>query len=831
MTQCNSVFPSASDARHNPRSEMVIHEEICGIQTAILNAINLGLFETTVSDGTPMTDSYTPMTDVWTVNTSTDDFYIPNHNLKTGDAVTVTSTVTLPAPLVSTAYYYVIYVDPDHIKLAPTYADSVSGRPIHIDITSGVVQVTITNAGTGYLQAPVVNVSGGNPTAPASLRSYLSTWGNIVDVSNTTSGSGYGVQPSVSIVSLGSGATVGTITYQTVSVVIQNAGTNYHLGDIISIVGGTGTPTTARISEVDGSGSILSLTLINPGSYTVLPPVTNAPTTVIPGGGAGATVNITMGIKALSLSSGGTGYVSPPRVTINSMTGTGAVATANIYGGQVSEIIILNSGYGYLDVSSVQLDTGSGATGIAMLLPTSVSSAVITNNGGNTYTAAPPVTISTQGSGASSGTVSVKVVAAQLTSGGANYRVGDTLLISGGIATENAWIRVATVDNNGCILSYVLEEGGSYTSLPGLVANPVNGGNGTLAGFNLLMGLESIVVTSGGSGYIVPPIVTVSDPANGGTTAQVMAVITSGSITKFLINSAGFNYTAIPTVTISNGSGATGTSYLTPTTLGSITVTSGGVGYTSATVTITGGGASSNATATAVINSGSIVSINITYSGTGYTSSPSITISGDGTGATASPTLTPTSVAGISIDNPGSGYNTQPIISMPGAATAISILNGTGIQKVVITSQGQNYVADPTVYLIPGPYQGTTPQSPVLIAQRAFSVGSIGIISAGDGYQSNPTLTMVPPFYSTGITATATATIGSGLGTFTLMRYLSSKDYYKAWKGQQLSNNLLSRPYIDRMDTVISYFTNLGYNITRLTNPATNSTLMWKIVW
>ena len=66
----------------------------------------------------------------------------------------------------------------------------------------------------------------------------------------------------------------------------------------------------------------------------------------------------------------------------------------------------------------------------------------------------------------------------------------------------------------------------------------------------------------------------------------------------------------------------------------SIPVSSGGSGYTSATISIVGGGGY-GATATAVISDGVISAIEITNKGFSYTSQPNITISGNGIGAKA----------------------------------------------------------------------------------------------------------------------------------------------------------------------------------------------------
>ena len=114
---------------------------------------------------------------------------------------------------------------------------------------------------------------------------------------------------------------------------------------------------------------------------------------------------------------------------------------------------------------------------------------------------------------------------------------------------------------------------------------------------------------------------------------------------------------------MSHGNGMTGlgayAGLYNSTGIGSITVTNGGSGYTTATVTISapmfapnGGQCSITATATATIDAGVITAITVTNPGCGYISYPTtinelgvnftwtsatVTITGDGTGATATP--------------------------------------------------------------------------------------------------------------------------------------------------------------------------------------------------
>lgn len=831
MVACTSIFLTASEARQNPIREAVVHEEARLIENKILESVRLGLYEATISNGTPMTNSNRIVTAVWTVNSENDQLYIPNHSFQNGDTVTVNSTIALPAPLNNYSYYYVIYVDVDHIKLAASMSDALAGRPISIDITSGVISIDLTDNGGGYIQSPVVTISGGDPVESATATAYLSTWGTVVDVSNTTTGSGYTDLPSVNFSQQGSGAVIGTVSYQVVGATIFNSGSGYSVGDVLTVLGGNGVFCTLSVTSVNLSGSVLSVNVINPGNYTTIPPVVDAETSVSPSGGTACTLNLTIGLKSIAVSNGGTNYVAAPRVVINSGSGTGATAYATIYGGSVTNIVVTNPGYGYLNISSIDLDTGSNATAVASLLPTSVASTVLTNDGGETYVSIPNVTVTPLGNNATIGTVYMKVISVTMISSGKNYAVGDSLLVSGGSAVENAWIKVTSVDSAGRILAYILESGGSYTSLPGLISNPVNGGTGTLAAFNLTVGVGSIDIGNPGTGYIVPPVVNISAPPIGNAVAKAKAIIESGSVTGFKIINSGYGFTDVPLVTLSNGNGAIALAHLTPTIVDTITVYNKGSGYTDATVTIVGGGATVDATAVANIIGDQIDSITLLTNGSGYTDIPAVIIEGDGIGAEATANLYPTTLSSVSIINGGTGYNAPPIINIDGDATAEAVMVPTGISDITVTNQGQNYVADPVVYLIPGNNQVGVPTSPVMFSQRAFSVGRISVTYEGQGYQSTPSVTLAAPFYNTSNTATASASIGAGLGTFVVIPYPASKDYYKAWKGQALSNEQLLRPYIERMDTIVSYFTNLGYNINRLSNPATNNTFMWFLQW
>jgi hypothetical protein len=831
MATCSCIFITAAEARNSPIRDRILHDEHCGIESAILDAVKLGYFEATVSDGTPMTESSNVISEVWTIDPNTDQLFVPNHGFKTGDTVQVNSTITLPAPLVNNAFYYVIYIDDDHIKLASSFANAKSCRPFGIDVTSGITSINLTNQGSGYIQPPVVTINGGGSNISATATAFLAPWGSIVGIANTTNGSGYSDLPTVQIVSQGSGASAGAVQYGAVGVSINTVGSNYRVGDILSVSGGTGTPATAFVTSINSNGAISSLTVSNSGVYTALPSLSSAATTVLPAGGIGATVNLTIGIVGVVIAAGGTGYTAAPRLVITDPSGVGATGIVNLTGGSISSVVMTNPGHGYVGVNSVAFDDGSGATAIASMQPVGVNSIVVTNSGTGTYTNVPTVNLNAVGNGASSGATYMKVVGLQLASSGNNYTVGDTLIVSGGIAIDDAWIRIRSVDQTGRIVSYSLEDGGKYSMLPGLISNPVNGGTGTFAGFNLVMGVDSVNVAVSGTGYAVPPVVAIEEPILGGVPAIAVANIINSNVSSYTVRVSGSGYTSIPNVTVSNGSDATATAMLTPTNLNGITVTTSGTGYTTATVTLTGGGATTQATAIAGISGTSIANVTIISPGSGYTSIPTVTITGDGAGAVALASLVPTQIQSIAVTNGGSGYNLPPTVTVSGAGAGYAVLESTGIDRIIMTNQGSNYTSDPFVYIIPGSHQIGTPIPPIMTPQRGFSVSHIELTNSGSGYQTVPTIVIADPQIQDGISATATATIGAGSGTFILKPYPESRDYFKAWKNLSMSNGLLARPYVDRMDAIISYFTSMGYVINRITNPATNTTFSWKIQW
>jgi len=831
-TTANSIFITAADARQNPIRERVVFDEGTAISAAILEAVRTGFYNALVNDGTTMTQNYGVTEPVVSINDSTGTFEVPNHPWNTGDAVFVNSTGELPSPLAISTIYYVIYVDENNIRLATTKQAALAKRPVGIALSSGVNAIILTNQGGGYSATPTVTISGGNATVAATAQAYLAPYGQISYIAIGSNGSGYHYPPTVEIVAQGSGASAGTVTFAAVTAYINQGGINYAVGDVLSVIGGTGTATQATVTSTIGNGQVETVALTRSGAYSVLPNLSNVVTSVAPGGGTGATLDLSIGIGNIAVAAGGQQYTAPPLVVISGGGGTGAIAYSTLSAGTVNRIGMSALGSGFVSQPTVTITSGFGATATAYLQPTGVGNIFLTNTGGATYTSSPGITITAAGAGAAVSGVYMQILTATLTSGGAGsqYVVGDTLILSGGEGSASATITVNQVDAAGSIVNYTLATSGLYTILPTMQGNAAYGGSGQAAAFDLTAGLNSVVLSSGGTGYTQPPTVLIS-PSNGiGVGATAYTLLSGTSVSNVVVTSPGTGYTAAPTIAITSGSGATASANLVATSVQFVNVGNTGSGYTYASV-ILDSQFGQNATAAATIVGGQVQSITVTDGGFGYVSAPLVTITGDGYGAAATAQLTPTSIATVTITNQGVNYTSIPNVTISGAATANVSLYSTGIQQVVVTNGGQDYSSAPQVNIVADSGEIVQPTQPSTTPIIGFSISTIAITSQGQGYDSAPTITISAPQNLNGNLATATATIGYGAGTMSVIGYPASYDYYLVAQGGNALDPNQTRPYADQMGTIINYFQNLGYTITQQTNPNTNRTFQWNVQW
>ena len=164
-----------------------------------------------------------------------------------------------------------------------------------------------------------------------------------------------------------------------------------------------------------------------------------------------------------------------------------------------------------------------------------------------------------------------------------------------------------------------------------------------------------------------------------GSTATANTTLAFGAVQQIFLQNDGYGYAAAPTIgiTTSVGTDATAVAIMTERTgiatgksIDRILLINPGGGYIGIpTVTVPGTGI---ATA-GVTTLGSVGIVTITSGGSGYTTTPNVAITtapSGGTDATAEAVMVGGTISAIRISNAGSGYTTAPVITV-GAATSI----------------------------------------------------------------------------------------------------------------------------------------------------------------
>ena len=179
-----------------------------------------------------------------------------------------------------------------------------------------------------------------------------------------------------------------------------------------------------------------------------------------------------------------------------------------------------------------------------------------------------------------------------------------------------------------------------------------------------------------------------------GSTATANATLNFGAVQQIFVQNDGYGYLAAPTVSISTSPGVDATAFAimtersgigTAKSIDRILLINPGGGYIGIpTVTVPGTGI-----ATAGITTlGSVGIVTITSGGSGYTTTPNVAITtapSGGTDATAEAVMVGGTISAIRISNAGSGYTTAPTITV-GAATTIADGNYIFNETVQVSS-------------------------------------------------------------------------------------------------------------------------------------------------
>lgn len=266
--------------------------------------------------------------------------------------------------------------------------------------------------------------------------------------------------------------------------------------------------------------------------------------------------------------------------------------------------------------------------------------------------------------------------------------------------------------------------------------------------------------------------------ATGGTLVTDMTgtgtILATGVIGTLTLLTGGSGFTSVPTVTITGGAGTGATATATLSVL-SINVTNGGSGYTSTpTVAITGGGGT-GATATAVVTAGVVTSITVTASGSGFTSVPTVAITGGGgTGATATAVM---QVGALTLTANGSGY-TSPTVGFSGGGP------GTGASAfanllAAVNMSGGTLVTAAAFTIGAGDNVTSTGGTPIIFGANGATITNLTILGQLDvdgtiGANIQSTSTGTIRLYGGGtLTFTAGGTLGTA-GTWVPLLFLGS---------------------------------------------------------
>ena len=264
--------------------------------------------------------------------------------------------------------------------------------------------------------------------------------------------------------------------------------------------------------------------------------------------------------------------------------------------------------------------------------------------------------------------------------------------------------------------------------------------------------ITSIPITNGGSGYTVPPIITISGNGSGARAVAVLGTgAQSGTVVSVSITSPGTGYTLASTTTVPSLVNAKfGDPVVVDGVIVSIPILDGGAGQaTTPTITITDPkNGAKNARVTLIMDNGVVKTALITYGGTGYTN-PILTVSNNGvvTGvfggnspATNSGTVTSSSpgftglqaqfgplvikdgrVVDLVIKSGGNNYITAPIIVLPkpsasareeDRATAVAHITNGVVTRVTITNPGKGYPITGTTTVAAATTTTTTTAAP-----------------------------------------------------------------------------------------------------------------------
>lgn len=325
-------------------------------------------------------------------------------------------------------------------------------------------------------------------------------------------------------------------------------------------------------------GAVEDVAIVNGGTGytdTLLTYITLSNPSVGSGATATLTTNpLTGAITGVTIGSGGSGYTKGAKISVASVTGSGAVLELVIAAGVVTSVNIIDGGVGYENTDVVSITVG-GAILVPMISrDTGQIVDVSIVDAGAGYTSAPVVTVA----------VAVGQVAGT------------------GLYTGNATALIETVVDEGKIVRVLIRDPGKDYPVDTATTITVSG-DGTGASFSPVVyqgSIIDVVIENAGTGYtniqldvigsgtgaVVNGITTVSDYQSDQTIVEQTTI--PGAIYSIEVTNPGSFYTFDTTVSITgDGTGATATVYIVDGMVSKVLIDNPGSGYTYANLTFT----------------------------------------------------------------------------------------------------------------------------------------------------------------------------------------------------------------------------------------------------
>ena len=447
-------------------------------------------------------------------------------------------------------------------------------------------------------------------------------------------------------------------------------------------------------------------------------------------------------ITALAVTNGGSGYVTPtiiiaePFLNVIPWSANLVVVTGQKYSylNNIYEVVVSGEFGVYVPIH--KYETVSNGTAALKYVGTRAT-ANITESGGIIDS----ITLNKD----------IREVNIKFAKNGSGYISPPPVTFIGGSGTGAS--AVAIVSNTAISRIIVTDAGENYLSIPDVVIGTEwTASTVVLSQTQLFFGDYLYTVTNPGTTGIVAPTHTSGTVVDGTATLTYVGLAAQAECTL----KAGAGYSYNPIITISGGAGANAKAQFATVKseaklipildngqLSHVQIDDGGVGYTYATLTISGDGTGALASAQLSIGDantiqsnvelltvdGTINNIPVISQGFGY-SSATITITGDGTGATAIAHVSGGAIQKIEITNPGKNYR-----------WATASISGIGVN---VTYGGTKYKEIPTVKFSDPIGDGAGTTATAVISGGA--VTEVNIVTAGSAYTTAPTVTIGSPY-------------------------------------------------------------------------------------